>query len=283
MALDMQRACPQLTEKFEKLKFFVNMSLDMSSSSNASTPQSPLPPRTPNSATDFHCEIRAIREGDEEAVLQHLRMFFFRDEPLNLDVKLLENENSTCLELEEYSVKSIQDGLSVMAIMDDGKVVGVCLNSLDKRSSSSNDDEEECSNVKFNKIIKLLDYVDREARVFDHFPEIDRLVNVKILSVDSNMRGKGIAQLLMDQTRNNARQEGIKLMRVDCSSEYSAKAVQRLGFHPIYSLPYNEYKVNGELVFNPENPHTCVRVFVQQIDSAEDRAEKTGDDDEKKN
>lgn len=54
-------------------------------------------------------------------------------------------------------------------------------------------------------------------------------------------------------------------MVVVCTSNYSARAIKRLGFECVYSLNYKDYKVNGETVFSPEQPHAAVTVYVQKI------------------
>lgn len=159
-------------------------------------------PSTPSSASasppieQFH--IKQITHAEQEKVILFLRKFFFLDEPLNLDVKLLETE-PTCKELEAYSIKSIKDGLSLMAVSDSGNIVGVCLNGSANRNDPI-EDEEECPNPKFAKILSLLERVDTELDLFGKYPDANKIMIAKILSVDSSWRGRGIAKILFDKT-----------------------------------------------------------------------------------
>lgn len=162
------------------------------STDSMSTPSTPTTPIEPYS-------IKPIKQADSESVLNFLRKFFFRDEPLNVDIKLLDTPDATCKELEDYSVKSIKDGLSLMAVSESGKIIGVCLNGCMKREDP--EEEEDCPNPKFAKILKLLGTVDKQADVFGQFPDVDKVMIVKILSVDGSWRGRGIAKELMDRTR----------------------------------------------------------------------------------
>lgn len=159
-------------------------------------------PSTPSSAnaipTFNEINLKYITDNDADNVISFLRRFFFQDEPLNVDVKLLEKE-PTCKELEEYSLKCIKDGVSVMAVNDNGDIVGVCLNGIVNRNDPI-EDEEECKNEKFAKILSLLECVEKEVDIFNKYPEVDKLMILKIISVDSNCRGKGIAKLLCDKT-----------------------------------------------------------------------------------
>jgi hypothetical protein len=55
--------------------------------------------------------IVPVTPKDDEKVLEHLRRFFFREEPLNICIKLLgENWDETCVELEKYCVQTISEG-----------------------------------------------------------------------------------------------------------------------------------------------------------------------------
>jgi hypothetical protein len=60
----------------------------------------------------------------------HFVRFFFRDEPMNLAVNLLETPESRCEELEDYSASTIDQGFSVAAVDDNGEFVGLVINGL---------------------------------------------------------------------------------------------------------------------------------------------------------
>lgn len=63
--------------------------------------------------------------------------------------------------------------------------------------------------------------------------------------------------------RTIAKENNFSMIKVDCSSYYSAKAVSRLGFKSIYSLPYAEYvDSDGNPIFKPEDPHTCATTYI---------------------
>ncbi|KAF2901482.1 hypothetical protein ILUMI_04707 [Ignelater luminosus] len=226
----------------------------------------PSTPSTPTSPAPEPYEIRAIKETDQEPVISFLRKFFFKDEPLNVAVKLIEFKDSTCVELEEFSIKSIKDGISLMAITNSGNIIGVCLNGKIDQNEPE-EEEEECPNPKFSKILKLLAYAGKEGSkiIAEKYPDVEKIMFAKILSVDGAWRGKGIAKELMDRTRHIGREQGYGLMRVDCTSYFSARAIARLGFECVYELKYADYKENGQAVFVPEHPHNALTIYVQRI------------------
>jgi predicted GNAT family acetyltransferase len=83
-------------------------------------------------------------------------------------------------------------------------VVGVALNGshepghLDEMQKNA----DSCPNPRFRKILQLLTAVERGSDVFSKFPDVDRLVEVRILSVDTALRGRGIAKALLEESRS---------------------------------------------------------------------------------
>lgn len=110
----------------------------MSTPPAVSTPTSPGPrePETPKCPLPKGLSSRMLVIEDKEKVLEFLRARFFRDEPLNMAVSLLEDENDTCADLEEYCTKSIEEGVSTVVVDKDENLVAVGLNGLNKREVS---------------------------------------------------------------------------------------------------------------------------------------------------
>lgn len=214
---------------------------------------------------DYH--LRTVTAEDKEKVLKFLNRFFFRDEPLNQSIQLIpEGENSTCVELEEYSMSSIDDNLSLMAVSSTGAIVGVLING---EMEPPKDDEPEyitnCANPKFKKILKLLSHVDKEANLSKKFPD-QRILELRIISVDGAWRGRGVARALVEKTENLAKDLGFHVLRSDCSSLYSGKLCQRFGFGPTFELPYENYvDKDGKPVFKPAHPHSAIVTYVKKL------------------
>lgn len=66
-------------------------------------------------------------------------------------------------------------------------------------------------------------------------------------------------------SRKMARELGCGLMEAICTGQYSALAMERVGWKRIYELRYEDYKVNGEVVFKPEHPHVAVTTYVKRL------------------
>lgn len=155
----------------------------------------PSTPSTPTSPIDI--EVRVATESDKDRIVDFLRRFFFRDEPLNKYLQLFSDENSRCPDLEKFASKEITDP-SVIAELD-GKLVGICLNGIMEKGEE--EDHSEPQDKSFSKIFKLLQRVAKESNPFQHFPGAKKAMAIKIVSVDDAYRGKGIAKQLMAKTR----------------------------------------------------------------------------------
>lgn len=88
--------------------------------------------------------------------------------------------------------------MSVKAVSASGNLIGVCLNGIGVRGIP--EEEFYSSDPKFQKILDLLDAVEANANLFGRYPDVDKIMNVKILSVDGAWRGRRIAQELVNRT-----------------------------------------------------------------------------------
>lgn len=177
-------------------------------------------------------------------MLEFLRKFFYHDEPLNTAVRT--NAPAYCMQnpffkaasscasslfvlqiglrpdlrcptLEEFSLSTFEEGISVGAVAGDGTLVGVCINGNLTREEDEEGRKEwekvaddvvedvkalESADAKFDQIRRMLSQACAQGDVFKHGPPgLDRLFDIFILSVDSSWRGKGIATKLLDQSR----------------------------------------------------------------------------------
>lgn len=142
-------------------------------------------------------DIQFMSQKDTSAVLTFLKSNFFADEPITKYVKLLDNPKSVEA-LSRFSMKNIGQNCSLLVRNETGEIAGVCLNSV--KSKDDVESEPEADPI-FGKICRLLGFVYEEAKVFEKFPDIDKVLSVDIISVGRNFQGQGIAKILMDKTR----------------------------------------------------------------------------------
>jgi arylalkylamine N-acetyltransferase len=112
----------------------------------------------------------------------------------------------------------------------------------------------------------LMDLIDSKYDTFVQFPEIDAFVDGKILAVDPECRGMGIAGHLTSKTIEYMKANNLEIFQMLCSSHFSARVCEKLGFSEIFSLKFTEYVDDKNCqILNPEKPHVAARIFVQRI------------------
>ncbi|XP_034238500.1 dopamine N-acetyltransferase-like isoform X2 [Thrips palmi] len=225
-------------------------------------------------------EIVRLVQKDKPKVLEFLRKFFYHDEPLNTAIGL--RPDVRCPTLEEFSLSTFDEGISVGAVAGDGSLVGVCINATLTREEDE-ENRRECEegaddvpedvkaledpDAKFAQIKRMLSHATAQGDVFGHGPPgLDRLFDIFILSVDSSWRGKGIATKLLDESREIAQADGHRLIRIVCSSFVSALIASRMGYRCIAKLDYKTVlDRKGQRIFPTEPPHDAVTTYVLDI------------------
>ncbi|XP_050433460.1 arylalkylamine N-acetyltransferase 1-like [Adelges cooleyi] len=209
--------------------------------------------------------IEAITSEDRQAVIDFLRQFFYRDEPLIIALDMTVDVKAMA-KLEAYCNSLLDNGLACKAVSADGRLIGVILNGVKCKLDKHEDDTED--DTKFQHITKFLNKVDKEANFFCQYPNVCRALTIDIVAVDHKYRGKGVCKSLMDKARELALKNRCSMIYVECSSYFSAKAAEKLGFQCIYTLSYKDYlNDQGQPIFNPPPPHTQSKVYVLPLDN----------------
>ncbi|XP_075976709.1 arylalkylamine N-acetyltransferase 1-like isoform X2 [Anticarsia gemmatalis] len=206
--------------------------------------------------------IRTISPDEKDRVIKFLRRFFFRDEPMNLAVNLLETADSRCAELEEYAASTLEDGVSVAAVDENEDYVGVIINGIARREEADyTDKSEDCPNPKFRRILKVLGHLDREAKIWEKLPSCDTVLEIRIASTHSAWRGRGLMRVLCEESERLAHSIGASALRMDTTSAFSAAAAERLNYKRIYTVLYADLPYAPQ----PDPPHTEARVYIKEI------------------
>lgn len=110
-----------------------------------------------------------------------------------------------------------------------------------------------------------MDYVTEQYNIFDEYPNENLILDGKILSVNTNYRGLGIAGRLTERVFDFIRENEISVYHVICTSFYSARVMEKTGFDRVYELKYADYKKEDQVVFKPEAPHVAVTILIKEF------------------
>ncbi|XP_061393501.1 arylalkylamine N-acetyltransferase-like 2 [Musca vetustissima] len=214
---------------------------------------------------DDDIELRIVQEEDREAILEVLRKFFFKDEPLT---GFTEPMGVASVTEEEYVLNQIKYGTSVMAIhKPTNKVVGACMagpQGVDEADHLFEESAKE-GDTKWGKILKMLACIERDAKVSQRYG-VEKILYIIGTCVDSSMRGKNLGSRLYNAVRDLGKQKGYQLLRADCTSFYSAQIKERLGWDCINTIVYKEFvDDNNKPYFSPPAPHDACRSYALRL------------------
>ncbi|KAL0878958.1 hypothetical protein ABMA27_003948 [Loxostege sticticalis] len=212
--------------------------------------------------------IHPVVKEDVDSVMDLLKRTFYIHEPLNEAVELW-SENSPCAELDEYCSHALLEGLSFKAVDPEGNIVGVTISGVcslkEEEANNLVSHAKACKNPKFQKILYILAAREEGTKLWERYPSEQKLVEVKVAATDPNWTRLGIMNKLVQETEKATKQLGIRILRLDTSSAYSAKSAERQGFTCIYSVPYTEIKKDGVPLIVPKPPHVDDRVYIKLL------------------
>lgn len=212
-------------------------------------------------------EYKLINSENYERVIDHLRRNFFADEPLNRAAGLCQQGGGNN-ELEQHSLATLQDQLSLMAVDErDSQIAGVILNGVLHPGDTEQalDKLHLSTDINYKKIFELLYKHNLQVDLFVRY-NVDRIFDVRILSVDSRYRGQGIAKELVKRAELVARQAGYHLLKADATGIFSQKILRSQGFETFSEQLYAKYTNEEGLIILPvEAPHIKLQLLIKQL------------------
>ncbi|CAH0400210.1 unnamed protein product [Chilo suppressalis] len=185
-----------------------------------------------------------------------VQKFFFRDEPMNKAVNLLETAESRCEELEEYSASTVDQGFSEVDYTDKS---------------------EDCENPKFRRILKVLGHLDREAKIWEKLPPTcDKVMEPKKLarapcewtqplrSPQQRPSDSGTTPctrcLMRPSHMHRNRHHRIPSLK-STSRRSEINSTERLEYRSVYEAPY----ASLTCALQPSLPHLVTKVYINEI------------------
>lgn len=160
------------------------------------------------------------------------------------------------------------------------------LSTGDARHALENLDDKQ--DEEFKKIFKFLYGENFKVNLFEQL-DVDKIFEVRILSVDSKYRGQGIAKKLLQKSQEVAEQNGFKVrssiplvhsfsnvtfsiqvMKSDATGLFSQKISESLGFVTCSEISYDQYTDDNNCpVFPVEPPHKSLKIMYKVISPEE--------------
>jgi len=212
-------------------------------------------------------EFKKLTPKYHDDVIIHLRNTFFADEPLNRATKLCQRGEGHP-ELEQVVFDTLADDLSIIALTSDGEIAGVALNGWLHKGEVAKCRQKlkDCQDERFRTIFTLLYDENLKVDLFSQF-NLEKMFEVRILSVDSKFRGKGIAKSLFEESEKLAREIDSKVIKADCTGLFSQKITASLGYILVHERYYDKYlNDKGERIIPVEPPHEKLQIKYKKLD-----------------
>ncbi|XP_012523656.2 dopamine N-acetyltransferase isoform X1 [Monomorium pharaonis] len=202
-----------------------------------------------------------VPENRYDDAIHHLKWNFFADEPLNNAVGLCARGESQ-RELERHCLLTLKQGYSRMLVDKKGAIVGMALNGIQKKGEREEAERrlDELNDEKFKMIFRLLYKVNEKVDLFAKY-DVDELFECRILSVDADHRGKGYANMLMEDSQQIAKNAGFKVCKADATGAFSQKVYEKYNFKVEAEIPYTELDES----VRPAPPHQALKLMVKLL------------------
>ena len=86
-----------------------------------------------------------------------------------------------------------------------------------------------------------------------------------ILTTHSVKRNPGLGTEMVNKSLEVLKKKDFSLCVTEATSYYSQKIFNRLGFETLSEVKYNDYEVDGEVVFKQHGPHQAVKLMAKQF------------------
>nr|XP_022920579.1 dopamine N-acetyltransferase-like [Onthophagus taurus] len=212
-------------------------------------------------------EYMKVPESRYEEVIEYLREAF-PDEPLNVAIGLCQ-KGVPCELLESQDLQTLRDGLSVMVIdKTTGEIAGVALNGISRKGDVETAMEamKDIDSIEYHHIFELLFGLNKKADLFNKY-KVDKIFELRILSVDGKYRGRGIAKELFQRSEIVAEESGFKLIKVDATSFFTQKIAESVGLKTEAEINYKEFEDNEgkRIYYKVKSPHDYYKLMVKEL------------------
>ncbi|CAG2200349.1 unnamed protein product [Mytilus edulis] len=207
---------------------------------------------------DAHLELSSDERNG--SLVTFLKEHFYSDEVLGKSLGAELDEEVAALLTEIF-----RENLSVLLISDiTGEIIATRSMCLARKGEKA--DWSKSKNRNWIIIMDFLGHKYDEMDVFKRY-NADIVVAFVALATHKDHRAQGIASKVMKATLLFCKELGLSpvCIKGEGTSNYSQKIYEKFGFETIHTLPYDDYKKDGEIVFRNTGENKSTKCYVKQL------------------
>jgi ribosomal protein S18 acetylase RimI-like enzyme len=201
-----------------------------------------------------HLELMSDERSDD--LVTFLNEHFHPDETLAKSIGLVLDE-----EMDIIIKKWFSDNLSIILISDKtGEIIACRTIVIGKKGVSI--DLSQINNEKTVKIVEFVRYKRDEMDVYKRF-NVDTAIDFVALGTHRDYRRQGIATKMFQAGLMFCKEIGFDTVCIkgEGTSNYSQRIYEKFNFETIHTFKYDEYKIDGEVVFKNTGEHKAMKVY----------------------
>lgn len=210
--------------------------------------------------TDMHIELASEERAKE--MVHFLIQYFCEDEPLSKSLGAVMDEDRKSILVERHK----KDNLSLLLISDISKeIIGVRTMKVES-SKEQGMYTREIQSKTLQTIWTFLSHKDAEMNVYKYY-DVDCAVHFVNLGIHKDFRNRGLASLLMKAALQFVRNIGLDPVCItgEGTSNYSQRIYERFEFEVLHTVKYEDYKVDGEVVFKNTGDNKTCKFYVKKL------------------
>ena len=205
---------------------------------NAKAEHAPMNARKPRRNHSYDI----VDSAQSGAAIELIARVFSQDEPLAVTVGQSRDEFAAMLGV--FLPAALPEGLT-MGAFGDGEMVGIALTTS---FTFSPPPEIEGTSPNYPPIGALIEALERNYEQ-ENAARLDHCAHIHMLAIDRAVRGRGIAQKLVEATAINARAKGFDAVVTDATNPISRRVFARDGFAVLNEVRYDGFRFDGRAVF----------------------------------
>ncbi|EEZ98630.1 uncharacterized protein LOC662664 [Tribolium castaneum] len=197
---------------------------------------------------------------DYDQILCLMRRAYYPEEPTCSSLAF-----KPTVVFDDITIQSLSEGYSLIAKCKyNGDILGACINETCHCWDPDIKDSLACkvSDVKSRQLLHFYAHIQRAPDLWRKYG-VQKIFEICYLFVRKDQRGKGIAYDLTEKSRVLAADCGFSLVRIDATSNNTAKLCEKMKLKLVEEIPYCTYVgADQRPIFRPPDPHKSVKIYV---------------------